>query len=80
MPKRILQGVVVSDKADKTVTVKVERRVPHPVYKKIVKRSKKYAAHDEQNKFKEGDQVKIVECKPISKSKTWEVVYEQNKA
>lgn len=80
MPKRVLQGVVVSDKADKTVTVKVERRVPHPVYKKIVKRSKKYAAHDEQNKFKEGDLVKIAECKPISKSKTWEVVYEEKKA
>jgi len=76
MPKRILQGVVVSDKCDKTVTVKVTRRVTHERYKKIVSMSKKYAAHDENNQFKIGDTVKIVECRPISKSKTWQVIYE----
>jgi len=76
MPKRILQGVVTSDKADKTVTVRVERRYTHPIYKKTVRSSKKYAAHDEQNKFKVGDVVKIVESRPISKSKKWAVVYE----
>ncbi len=76
MPKRILQGVVVGDKADKTVTVSVERRVPHPTYKKIVKVTKKYSAHDEQNTFKIGDNVKIVECRPRSKTKKWEVIYE----
>lgn len=74
MPKRILQGVVVSDKAEKTVTVKVERRIKHPLYKKIIRRSKKYAAHDENNQFKSGDTVKIIECKPYSKNKTWEVL------
>jgi small subunit ribosomal protein S17 len=77
MPKRILQGVVTSDKADKTITVKVERRFTHPIYKKTVRSSKKYAAHDEQNKFKVGDVVKIVESRPISKSKKWTVVYEE---
>lgn len=71
MPKRILQGVVVSDKADKTITVLVERRVKHPLYKKFIRRTKKYAAHDEQNTAKIGDRVRIVECRPISKSKTW---------
>jgi small subunit ribosomal protein S17 len=76
MPKRILQGVVTSDKTDKTVTVKVERRYTHPIYKKTVRSSKKYAAHDEQNKFKVGDVVKIVESRPISKTKKWAVVYE----
>ncbi len=76
MPKRILQGVVTSDKADKTVTVRVERRYTHPIYKKTVRSSKKYAAHDEQNKCKVGDVVKIVESRPISKSKKWAVVYE----
>lgn len=76
MPKRILQGVVVSDKADKTVTVRVERRYTHPIYKKTVRSSKKYSAHDEQNKFKTGDVVKIVESRPISKTKKWAVVYE----
>jgi small subunit ribosomal protein S17 len=76
MPKRILQGVVTSDKADKTVTVRVERRYTHPIYKKTVRSSKKYAAHDEQNKFKVGDVVKIVESRPISKTKKWAVVYE----
>ena len=74
MPRRVLQGVVVSDKADKTVTVLVERRVMHPVYKKFIKRSKKYHAHDEANQFNVGDMVRIRECRPISKSKTWEIV------
>jgi small subunit ribosomal protein S17 len=76
MPKRILQGVVVSNKADKTVSVKVERRVTHPVYKKIVRVSKKYAAHDEQNKCQIGDKVRIEESKPISKTKSWVVLQE----
>ena len=74
MPKRILQGVVDSDKMDKTVVVKVERRVMHPIYKKFIRRSKKYAAHDELNQFKVGDVVRIRECVPVSKSKTWEVL------
>ena len=74
MPKRILQGTVVSDKADKTVTVLVERQVQHPLYKKIIRRSKKFAAHDPENKFKIGDRVRIRECRPISKLKSWEVV------
>lgn len=74
MPKHILQGVVVSDKMDKTVVVKVERRVMHPIYKKFIRRSKKYAAHDELNQFKVGDIVRIRECRPLSKSKTWEVL------
>ena len=76
MPRRVLQGVVVSDKMDKTVTVKVERRFMHPLYKKFIRRSKKYAAHDESNAIKTGDLVKIRECKPISKRKTWEIVAE----
>jgi len=74
MPRRVMQGTVVSDKADKTVVVKVERRIVHPVYKKIIKRSKKFAAHDAENKHKTGDIVRIRECARISKSKTWEVV------
>ena len=74
MPKRELQGIVVSDKGDKTVIVNVERRITHPVYKKIIKRSKKFAAHDETNSCKTGQTVKIRECAPKSKSKTWEVV------
>jgi small subunit ribosomal protein S17 len=74
MPKRILQGVVVSDKQDKTVVVSVERQVMHPVYKKIVKKSKKFAAHDENNQYKIGDRVSIEECRPISKNKSWTVV------
>lgn len=74
MPKRILQGTVVSDKADKTVTVLVERRFKHPLYQKTIRRSKKYAAHDETNQYKEGDVVRIEECRPISKSKSWVVV------
>lgn len=77
MPKRVMSGVVVSDKMDKTVVVKVERRVMHPVYKKIVRRSKKYAAHDEKNSCKIGDVVTIRECRPISKRKCWEVVANQ---
>ncbi|MBY0501434.1 MAG: 30S ribosomal protein S17 [Alphaproteobacteria bacterium] len=76
MPKRVLRGTVVSAKCDKTITVRVERRVKHPLYHKFITRSKKYAAHDEQNLFKAGDEVSIRECKPISKSKTWEVVVE----
>lgn len=74
MPKRILQGVVVSDKMDKTVTVLVERRVMHPLYKKFIKKTKKYAAHDENNTYKVGDKVRIIECAPISKRKTWTVM------
>jgi len=74
MPRRILQGVVVSDTNDKTIVVKVERRFKHPVYKKFIRRSKKFAAHDEANQCKVGDIVRIRECAPISKRKTWEVV------
>jgi small subunit ribosomal protein S17 len=74
MPKRILQGVVVSDKMDKTVTVQVERRFKHTLYKKFIRRSKKYVAHDETNAVKVGDVVKIQECRPLSKRKKWEVV------
>lgn len=74
MPKRVLQGVVVSDKMEKTITVQVERRVMHPLYKKVIRRSKKYAAHDEANAYKTGDVVSIRECTPISKRKRWEVV------
>lgn len=74
MPRRILEGDVVSDKTDKTVTVLVERRFRHPVYKKYVKRTDKYAAHDESNHFKAGDRVQIIECRPISKTKRWTVL------
>jgi small subunit ribosomal protein S17 len=74
MPKRILTGTVVSDKNDKTVVVKVERKVKHPLYGKIIRRSKKYHAHDEANVAKEGDVVRIQECAPISKNKTWTLV------
>ncbi len=74
MPRRVLQGTVVSDKADKTVTVLVERRVMHPIYKKYIRTSKKYAAHDEKNSRKTGDAVSIIECRPISKRKKWMVV------
>jgi small subunit ribosomal protein S17 len=76
MPKRILQGVVVSDKGEKTVVVLVERRVMHPIYKKFIKRSKKYMAHDETNAVKAGDSVKIRECRPLSRRKHWEVLAE----
>ncbi len=74
MPKRILQGVVVSDKTDKTVVVKVERRFTHPVLKKTVRRTKNYQAHDETNQYKVGDVVSIEESKPISKTKRWVVL------
>jgi small subunit ribosomal protein S17 len=74
MPKRILQGTVVSDKPDKTVVVLVERRVAHPVYGKIIRRSKKYHAHDEGNACRAGDVVRIEECAPMSKLKTWRVL------
>jgi small subunit ribosomal protein S17 len=74
MPKRILTGTVVSDKMDKTITVLVERRVAHPVYKKFIKKSKKYAAHDEANACKIGDTVRIRECRPLSKNKRFEVI------
>lgn len=73
MPKRILIGTVTSDKTDKTVTVKVERKVKHPLYGKIIRRSKKYHAHDETNEFVVGDIVRIEETKPFSKTKTWAV-------
>lgn len=74
MPKRIMQGHVVSDLADKTVVVKVERRFMHPVLRKVVRRSKKYQAHDEANQYKTGDIVRIQECRPISKTKSWVVI------
>jgi small subunit ribosomal protein S17 len=74
MPKRILQGTVVSDKTDKTVVVLVERRFRHPLMGKIVRRSKKFHAHDEANTYKEGDVVRIEECRPLSKLKTWTVI------
>jgi len=74
MPKRVLTGTVVSDKTDKTVVVKVERRVKHAMYGKIIKRSKKYHAHDETNEFREGETVRIEETAPISKLKTWKVI------
>jgi len=74
MPRRILEGNVVSAKTDKTVTVRVERRYMHPMYKKYIKSSTKYTAHDETNAVKEGDKVSIIECRPISKTKRWTVV------
>ena len=74
MPKRILRGTVVSDKGDKTCVVLVERRVRHPIYKKFIRRSKKYMAHDENNTAKIGDVVSIRECPPISARKRWELV------
>ena len=74
MPKRVLTGTVVSDKGDKTVVVRVERRVKHPLYGKIIKLSKKYHAHDEGNAYRAGEQVRIQECAPLSKLKTWEVL------
>ena len=74
MPKRILQGIVVSNKADKTIIVRVERRFKHPLLNKIIRRSKKYMAHDAENNFKIGDLVRIQECRPISKNKSWEVL------
>lgn len=79
MPRRVLQGTVVSDKGDKTVVISVQRRMLHPVYKKFINRSKKYAAHDELNTYKVGDVVRIQECRPISKRKCWEVVTEESR-
>jgi len=76
MPRRILQGTVVSDKGDKTVVVSVERRVMHPMYKKVIRRSKRYPAHDAENQHKVGDVVRIRESRPYSKTKTWEVIPE----
>ena len=74
MTKRILQGEVISNKNDKTIVVKVQRRFRHPFYGKVISRSKKYHAHDENNKFKEGEIIQIIECNPISKKKKWKVV------
>ena len=74
MPKKILNGVVVSDKPNKTITVLVERKFTHPVLKKVVKSKKKYNAHDENNKYKEGDKVSIIESKPFSKNKKFQVM------
>ena len=75
MPKRILTGKVTSNKSDKTITVIVERKIMHPMYKKFVTKSKKFSAHDSENKFKVGDVVSIKECPPISKNKRFEVIY-----
>ena len=74
MPKRVMQGVVVSDNMDKTIVVNVERKFKHPLYKKYIRRSKKYHAHDEDNSCKTGDKVAIRECRPLSKLKRWEVI------
>jgi small subunit ribosomal protein S17 len=74
MPKRVLTGTIVSDKGDKTVVVKVERKVKHPLYGKIIRRSKKYHAHDEANEYKAGETVRIEETRPVSKLKTWRVL------
>lgn len=76
MPKSVLQGTVVSNKVEKTVVVQVSRRVEHPMYRKTIIRSKKYAVHDEEKRFKVGDNVSIIESTPISKTKRWRVVYE----
>ncbi len=74
MPKRVMQGVVVSDKGDKTVVVRIDRSYAHPLLKKTVRKSKRYSAHDPENKYKVGDVVKIEECRPISKTKRWRVI------
>ena len=74
MPQKILSGIVVGDKPNKTITVAVERKYQHPVLKKVIKSKKKYSVHDENNKFKNGDKVKIIECKPFSKTKKFEVI------
>ena len=76
MPKKILNGVVVSDKPNKSITVVIERTYKHPIFKKIIKAKKKYNVHDENNKYKNGDKVSIKECKPFSKTKKFEVVGE----
>lgn len=78
MPKRVLTGLIVSDKGDKTVVVNVERKVKHPLYGKIIRRSKKYHAHDEANEYKAGETVRIEETAPISKLKTWKVIERVN--
>jgi small subunit ribosomal protein S17 len=78
MPKRVLTGLIVSDKGDKTVVVNVERKVKHPLYGKIIRRSKKYHAHDEANEYKAGETVRIEEIAPISKLKTWKVIERVN--
>lgn len=80
MPKRVLTGVVVSSKCDKTIVVKVDRRVMHPVYKKYITTSKKYAAHDENNISKEGEVVSIIESRPISKRKRWALMNQEQQA
>ena len=74
MPKKVLHGIVVSDKENKTIKVLVERKYQHPLFKKVLKSKKKYSVHDEKNKFKNGDKVSIVECSPYSKSKKFEVL------
>ena len=74
MPKKILNGTVVGNKANKTITVLVERKFQHPVLKKVIKSKKKYSVHDENNKYKDGDKVSIIECKPYSKTKKFEVL------
>ena len=76
MPKKTLNGIVVSNKPNKTITVLVERKYQHPILKKVIKAKKKYNVHDENNKFKNGDKVSIVECKPFSKNKKFEVIGE----
>ena len=78
MPKRVMQGVVVSDKMEKTVVVNVERTFSHPLYKKYIKRSKSYHVHDNSNNCKVGDMVSIQECRPLSKTKRWEVIADDN--
>ena len=78
MPKRVLKGTVISSKSDKTIVVNVERRVRHPLYKKTITLSDKFHAHDEKNEYKDGDKVNIIECKPISKKKSWTVVESKN--
>ena len=77
MPKKILTGIVVSDKPNKTITVVVERKYQHPVLKKVIKSKKKYSVHDANNKYKNGDKVSIIECRPYSKTKKFEVLGDQ---
>ena len=76
MPKRVIKGTVISSKSNKTIVVNVERRVRHPLYKKTITLSDKFHAHDENNNYKDGDKVSIIECKPISKKKSWVVIKE----
>ena len=76
MPKKVLHGIVVSDKENKTIKVMIERKFQHPLFKKVVKSKKKYSAHDEENKFKVGDKVSIIESRPFSKNKKFEVIEE----